>query len=190
MEIVNHTEVSTAEASASYAKECAAHVTRDERGLLLVGLFKLSKAIFFTAVGAGALHLVHRNVGDLAVRIVEILHRDPDGRFASMLMDKADLIGGHQLRQGALLSFLYAGLCVIEGTGLVLKKGWAEYFTVILTAGAMPIETYEIWQRFEWYKVGLLAVNVLVLLYLLWVLKRKREREEAGVVGSLAERVL
>ena len=30
------------------------------QGLLLVGLFKLSKAIFFTAVGAGALHLVHQ----------------------------------------------------------------------------------------------------------------------------------
>jgi uncharacterized membrane protein (DUF2068 family) len=111
------------------------------------------------------------------MRLVEILHRDPDGRFAAMLMDKADLIGGHQLRQGALLSFLYAGLCVVEGTGLMLHKGWAEYFTLILTAGAMPVETFELWERFEWYKVGLLAINVLVLAYLLWVLKRKRERE-------------
>jgi uncharacterized membrane protein (DUF2068 family) len=144
----------------------------------------MSKAIFFGAVGAGALDLVHRNIGDIAMRLVEILHRDPDGRFAAMLMDKADLIGGHQLRQGALLSFLYAGLCVIEGTGLMLKKGWAEYFTVILTAGAMPVETFELWEKFEWYKVGLLVINVVVLVYLLWVLKRKREREiVAGVVG-------
>ncbi len=151
-----------------------------DNGLLLVGLFKMSKAVFFTAVGAGALNLVHRNVGDLAMRIIEVLHRDPDGRFAKLLMDKADLIGGHQLRQGALLSFLYAGLCVVEGTGLMMKKGWAEYFTVILTAGAMPVETYELWQRFEWFKVGLLLINVAVLLYLLWVLKRKRVREAAA----------
>jgi uncharacterized membrane protein (DUF2068 family) len=148
-----------------------------DNGLLLVGLFKMSKAVFFTAVGAGALNLVHRNVGDLAMRIIEVLHRDPDGRFAKLLMDKADLIGGHQLRQGALLSFLYAALCIIEGTGLMLKKGWAEYFTVVLTAGAMPVETYELWERFEWFKVGLLLINVAVLLYLLWVLKQKRVRE-------------
>jgi uncharacterized membrane protein (DUF2068 family) len=184
MEMVKTSGVHADRTEASAAELRAEVGRKDERGLLFVGLFKMSKAIFFGAVGAGALDLVHRNIGDIAMRLVEILHRDPDGRFAAMLMDKADLIGGHQLRQGALLSFLYAGLCVIEGTGLMLKKGWAEYFTVILTAGAMPVETFELWEKFEWYKVGLLVINVVVLVYLLWVLKRKREREiVAGVVG-------
>ncbi len=181
MEIANQTGVSTAEsaqpspAPTQHPQVPASSSEEHDSGLLLVGLFKLSKAVFFGAVGAGALQLVHRNIGDLAMRIIEILHRDPDGRFAAMLMDKADLIGGHQLRQGALLSFLYAALCVVEGTGLMLKKGWAEYFTVVLTAGAMPVESYELWEKFEWYKVALLLVNIAVLLYLLWVLKRKRQ---------------
>jgi uncharacterized membrane protein (DUF2068 family) len=182
MEMLNKSGVRAAE-GAEGAVPLVVHAGSSEReessdnGLLLVGLFKMSKAVFFTAVGAGALNLVHRNVGDLAMRIIEVLHRDPDGRFAKLLMDKADLIGGHQLRQGALLSFLYAALCIVEGTGLMLKKGWAEYFTVVLTAGAMPVETYELWERFEWFKVGLLLINVAVLLYLLWVLKQKRVRE-------------
>jgi len=181
--MLNQTGVNAAEPHAAAtdgsAPQQESQQKKDERGLLLVGLFKLSKAVFFGAVGAGALNLIHKNVGELAMRIIEVLHRDPDGRFAAMLMDKADLIGGHQLRQGALLSFLYAGLCVVEGTGLMLKKGWAEYFTVVLTAGAMPVETYELWQKFDWFRVGLLLINVVVLLYLLWVLKRKRGREAA-----------
>jgi len=177
MEMLKQTGVSAAEPAIAAMQAPALQQKKDERGLLLVGLFKLSKAVFFGAVGAGALNLIHKNVGELAMQIIEVLHRDPDGRFAAMLMDKADLIGGHQLRQGALLSFLYAGLCVVEGTGLMLKKGWAEYFTVVLTAGAMPVETYELWQKFEWFKVGLLLINVVVLVYLLWVLKRKRVRE-------------
>jgi uncharacterized membrane protein (DUF2068 family) len=180
MEMLNPTGVRAVGATATAAELRAEVERKDERGLLFVGLFKMSKAVFFGAVGAGALDLVHRNIGDIAMRLVEILHRDPDGRFAAMLMDKADLIGGHQLRQGALLSFLYAGLCVVEGTGLMLRKGWAEYFTVVLTAGAMPVETFELWEKFEWYKVGLLGINVIVLAYLLWVLKRKRDREAAA----------
>lgn len=149
-------------------------------GLLLVGLFKLTKAIFFSLVGAGALKLIHKNIGSEVLRLVDWLHIDSEGRLASFLMDKADLIGHHQLRQGALFAFLYAGLCLIEGTGLVKRKVWAEYFTVSLTAAALPWEGYELVARFESYKVVLLLVNLAVLLYLLLVLKHKREKDAAA----------
>jgi len=145
------------------------------RGLLLVGLYKLSKAIFFTALGAGALNLVHRNLGDLVLHLVDALRLDPMNKFVSMALDRADLIGGHQLRQASMASFGYAGLCLIEGTGLVMRKVWAEYFTVVLTAAAMPWESYEMLERYTVFKLGLLLLNFAVLLYLLWVLKRKKQ---------------
>ncbi len=145
----------------------------DQRGLFLVGLFKLSKAIFFTSIGAGALHLVHRNLGALVVHLIDSLPIDPEGRVVSMIMDKADLIDAHDLRRIGAGAFIYAILCLIEGTGLVLRKTWAEYFTVILTALGLPVETFEILRRFTWFKVSALAMNLLILLYLLWVLKKR-----------------
>jgi len=69
-------------------------------------------------------------------------------------------------------------LCMIEGVGLIRHKVWAEYFTVTLTTAALPWELYELVHRFEWYKVGLILANVAVVLYLLWVLKKKRESEK------------
>jgi uncharacterized membrane protein (DUF2068 family) len=151
--------------------------TAHGRGLLLVGLFKYSKAVFFAAVGAGALHLMHKNVDDVLMHIVDALRIDPESRFVGMLMDRVDLINVHQLRRAGTLSILYAAVCVVEGTGLVLEKGWAEYFTVILTAMGLPWESYELMERFSFYKVGLLVLNLAVLLYLLWVLKHKKEEE-------------
>lgn len=145
----------------------------DQRGLFLVGLFKLTKAIFFTSVGAGALHLVHRNLGDLVMRLIDSLPIDPEGRLVSLIMDKADLIDAHDLRRIGAGAFIYAILCLVEGTGLVLRKTWAEYFTVVLTALGLPVELFEILHRFTWFKVGAIAVNLLILLYLLWVLKRR-----------------
>jgi uncharacterized membrane protein (DUF2068 family) len=155
-----------------------------ERGLLLVGLFKLSKAIFFTAVGAGALHLVHRDVGDVLLHIVDALRLDGESHFVRLLMDKAQLVDPHKLREAGTLSFLYAAVCVVEGTGLVLEKRWAEYFTVILTAMGLPWESYELMERFSPYKVGLLVINLVVLLYLLWILKKKHAEEDGKDAGE------
>jgi uncharacterized membrane protein (DUF2068 family) len=144
------------------------------RGLLLVGLFKLSKAIFFTAMGAGAMHLVHKNVSDVLLHILDTLRIDQEHRFVEFLLAKAGLVTSHQLRQAGTLSFLYAAVCVVEGTGLVLRKRWAEFFTVFLTTIGLPWECYELWHKFSPYKVGLLVINLLVLGYLLWVLRQKR----------------
>lgn len=149
------------------------HPSVDQRGLFLVGLFKLSKALFFMSVGAGALHLVHRNLGDFVMRLIDSLPIDPEGRVVSLIMDKADLIDAHDLRRIGIGAFIYAVVCLVEGTGLLLRKTWAEYFTVVLTAMGLPVELFEILRRFTWFKVGAIAVNLLILLYLLWVLKRK-----------------
>jgi uncharacterized membrane protein (DUF2068 family) len=144
------------------------------RGLLLVGVFKLSKAIFFTAVGAGVLHLVHKDLGTVLMEVVDALRLDPENRFVGMLFDKAYMVNVHQLRRAGTLSILYAGVCIVEGTGLVMEKRWAEFLTVILTAMGLPWESYELLERFSMYKVGLLAINLAVLLYLVWVLKKKK----------------
>jgi uncharacterized membrane protein (DUF2068 family) len=155
-----------------------------ERGLLLVGLFKLSKAIFFTAVGAGALDLVNKDIGSVVLRIIDALRIDPENRFVGILMEHVGLIDPHELRKAGILSFLYAVVCVVEGTGLMLEKRWAEYFTVILTASALPWEGFELAEKFSPYKVALLGVNLGVLLYLLWILKKRRAEEDGTDAGE------
>jgi uncharacterized membrane protein (DUF2068 family) len=149
----------------------------DARGLFLVGVYKMVKVAFFSFLGFGALHLIHKNIGDEVLRLTEMLRLGPESHVVSFLMDKADLIGHHQLREASIFAFGYAGLCLIEGTGLLLRRVWAEYFTVILTLMGLPLESYELLQRFNWFKVGALVVNLVVLLYLVTVLKRKRARD-------------
>jgi uncharacterized membrane protein (DUF2068 family) len=154
--------------------------SKNARGLLLVGLFKLSKAIFFGALALGAMHLVHRNIGDLVLRATEMLRLDPEGHFVSLLLDKADLIDSHHLRQAGMLSLGYASCCLVEGVGLIMCQVWAEYFTVVLTVAALPYEIYEIVHQYTHFKLGLLGLNLAVLVYLLWLLRRKRQDDAVG----------
>jgi uncharacterized membrane protein (DUF2068 family) len=143
-------------------------------GLLMIGLFKLVEAAFFFLVGVGALHFIHRDLGDAALRLVVRLRMDPEGRVVGFLLDHMDAITAHRLREIGIATFFYAGLRVTEGLGLVLEKAWAEYLTIALTISFLPWEMYEIVRRPDWIRVGLFVVNLAVLAYLLWWLRRKR----------------
>ena len=142
-------------------------------GLLAIGIFKLGKALFFFCIGMGALHLLHKDLGDEALRLVTALRFDPEGRFTALLMDKVDLIDPHQLREIGLATILYSGLALTEGVGLLLEKTWAEYLTLFLTISFLPWELFELARRPTWFRFGLFLINLAVLWYLVWLLERK-----------------
>lgn len=143
------------------------------RGLLLIGLFKLSKAIVSVALGVGALKLLHHDIASVVLHVTDVLKIDPENRLVGVLMTKADYIGAPQLKHFSALTFTYAGLCLIEGTGLMLEKRWAEYFTLTLTILALPWECFELYKEFTIPRISLLVVNLLVLAYLIWLLRRE-----------------
>jgi uncharacterized membrane protein (DUF2068 family) len=62
---------------------------------------------------------------------------------------------------------------LVEGVGLLLRKPWAEIMTVIVTTSFIPLEVYELVERFSGAKVLVIVVNVLVVLYLLRRLRRE-----------------
>jgi uncharacterized membrane protein (DUF2068 family) len=149
-------------------------VRHHDKGLLTIGLFKLAEAVFFFLVGVGAFHFIHRDLGDAATRFAERLRFHMDGLLVSWVLDHLDNITAHRLKEIGFATFFYAGLRVTEGVGLVMEKVWAEYLTVGVTASFLPWEMYEIARRLDWLRVGLLVVNLVVLAYLLWWLRRNR----------------
>ena len=159
---------------------CARVSRHGEQGLLYVGLFKLSKSIGCILIGAMCLHLIHHDLGTAAMKMIEWLGMDPNGRIASMFLDRADLVSGHDLRITGALSFAGAVVYAVEGTGLILHKVWAEYFTVVLTTLGLPWEIYEMIKHFTVWKLGLFVANLLVLVYLVWLLRRKRNNQHTA----------
>lgn len=168
---------SLGEATSTDCKAASGTRERCETGLLYIGIFKISKSLGCILIGAMCLHLIHRDLGTVAMKSVEWLGIAPDGRFASTLLDRADLVSGHDLRITGLLSFAGGLVYAIEGTGLMLRKVWAEYITVVLTTLGLPWEIFEMAKRFTMWKASIFFANVLVLAYLIWLLRRKRMRE-------------
>jgi uncharacterized membrane protein (DUF2068 family) len=163
--------------AASIEKAGAGHgcaVRHHDAGLLAIGLLKICEAVFFFLVGVGVVHFIHRDLGDAALQLARRLRVDPDGRLISWMLDRLDSVTALRLKQIGVVTFLYAGLRMTEGVGLVLEQVWAEYLTVGVTLSFLPWEIYEIMRRPDWMRVCLLLVNLIVLAYLVWWMERHR----------------
>ena len=143
-------------------------------GILLIGLFKLFKGALLFAVGIGALKLLHKNIADVVAHWTDVLRVDPDSRFIHPLLAKVLPLTPKQLKELSAGTFFYAGLLSIEGIGLLMRKHWAEYFTVITTAALIPLEIYELVRHFTAAKVAVLVINVAIVVYLIMRLRNRR----------------
>jgi uncharacterized membrane protein (DUF2068 family) len=144
------------------------------RGLLLIAAFKLFKGIALIAVGIGALRLLHRDVAGMVDHWVNAFRVDPHNRYIIWLLGKLSNVNDRKLEELSIGTFFYAAVFLTEGTGLALKKRWAEYFTIITTGSFLPLEIYEIVRHATTAKAVALVINIAVLVYLIWELRRYR----------------
>jgi uncharacterized membrane protein (DUF2068 family) len=149
------------------------------RWLIIIGVLKLLKAVLFVAMGFGVIRLLHKDIADILSQFVTALRFDPENRFVNLLLEKSALLNPHRLKEISIGIFLYAALDVIEGTGLVLEKVWAEYFTLVLTGSFLPWEFYEIIRHVTVLKVIITILNLAVFVYLAIVVNEKvRARQQ------------
>lgn len=139
---------------------------KSPKTFLAIALFKLLKGALLLVVGIGALRLLHKDVAETVMRWVDILRVDPDNRFIHGMLISVLRVSPKQLVETSIGTFIYAGLLLTEGIGLLLRKRWAEYFTIITTSGLIPLEIYELHRHFTPAKIGVLIVNVGIVVYL------------------------
>lgn len=142
--------------------------------LFLIALFKLVKGVALAAVGIGLLHLLHRDLQQTVTHWIDVLRVDPDSRFIHRILSRVLGVSPRQLRELSVGTFLYAGLFLTEGVGLLLRKRWAEYFTIISTGSLIPLELYELVERFSAVKLGVTIVNAAIVAYLIVQVRRTR----------------
>ena len=146
------------------------------KGLRIIAVFKLVKGLLLVGVGIGALRLLHRDVSELAANWIAQIRVDPDNRLIHALVAKLGVMNDRKLEELSIGSFFYAALLLTEGTGLWLKKRWAEYFTIIVTCSLIPLELYEIAKRVTITRIVVLVVNAVIVWYLFVQLRKRGHR--------------
>jgi uncharacterized membrane protein (DUF2068 family) len=147
---------------------------KKSRGLMVIAVYKFVKAAALLALGLGALHFVHRDVAKEIAWWIDLFRIDPHNRYLLWVLEKVSNVDERRLHELSIGTFFYSALFLCEGIGLALGKRWAEYMTIVTTASLMPVEVYEIYLRPTPARVVLLVVNIAVVAYLIWELRRSR----------------
>jgi uncharacterized membrane protein (DUF2068 family) len=143
--------------------------------LRIIALFKLAKAFLFFCAGVGLLHYLNKDVETRLHHLMDSLHVDSNNHILKWCLKQAGLLTKDKLAALSAIAFFYSALFATEGAGLYLRKRWAEYFVIIVTASLLPLEGYEIWHKVTWAKMMLTTGNLIILGYLIYVIRRNRK---------------
>jgi len=157
-----------------------------KRTLVWIGGFKLVKGLLLVIVATGILSFVHKDAEAIVEHWVTELRFDPDNGRITSILQAIGLVTDKQLKELSGLTYIYAAMFLTEGIGLLRRKRWAEYFTAIVTGSLIPFEIHETMKRFTWLRVLLLLVNVGIVCYLVWLIRKDRpgKRRGGGEAGS------
>ena len=155
-----------------------------DRGLLAIGIFKLLQGLLLIAFAFGFLRFVHRDVQEIVADWLEAMHFDLEKQYIADFLTSLGDITDTQIRALSGVAFLYSGVFLTEGIGLLRKKRWAEYLTVVATALLIPVELYEVLRHFGPVKFAVLVLNVAIVWFLIRLLRR-----EPAVPNALGQEV-
>jgi len=146
-----------------------------DRGLKWIGGIKLLQAAVLLIVATGILSNLHSDLQATVTRWAHRLHFDQDNHYFSLLLEKLGLVTQQQLQQLTWLTFIYSAVFLAEGIGLMMKKRWAEYLTIVVTGSLIPLEISETLRHFGPIKAALLVFNVGIVWYLIRLLRKQKK---------------
>jgi uncharacterized membrane protein (DUF2068 family) len=138
---------------------------KSDWAIVAIGLFKLVKSVSLLVLGIALVHWRHEDLGKVAAGWLK------DAWLARPHVDamvvKLSLMRKETIDEFAIGSFVYSALLSIEGVGLCLRKRWAEFLTVGITASLLPFEFYELHRRVTVSGIVVTVVNLAILVYLI-----------------------
>ncbi|NTV02025.1 MAG: DUF2127 domain-containing protein [Chlorobiaceae bacterium] len=143
-------------------------------GLRAIAMLETAKGLLVVAILLSLLALFH---GGAAVTPGQLVGQLPSGlaaHFPKVFAFIASGITAGQFHLLAMLAALYSAMRFIEAYGLWYARTWAEWFALVSCSVYLPIEFYELAKGFSWIKVGFLSLNLVIVLYVAYVLIKKR----------------
>jgi uncharacterized membrane protein (DUF2068 family) len=152
-------------------------------GLRGVALFEAAKGLLAILAAIWVMTLRHKDMKEVADHLLlelhRVLHINPDWHILRSALRAIGGITPRGLSVIALLVLAYAAIRFVEAAGLWLEKEWAEWFALVSGALYTPWLTYELIRHPTGFKVFALLFNLIVVLYMVWLLRDSHKRRKA-----------
>jgi len=145
------------------------HDPQHIKGLRTVATVELAKGLIVLAAGVGVLSMRHKNIWGVAESLLEFLHVNPYHHYVGFFIDLVSRVSDVRLWKVALVASIYVVLRFIEAYGLWYALPWAEWMAAITGGIYVPFEVNDLIRRPTWFRLAVLVVNLLIVLYMLYL---------------------
>ena len=147
-------------------------------GLRVIALFKFAKVLLLSATGYGAHKLLDANIIERLYTWSSTLSDDRlERKLIERALDWVEDLGAKRIQIFVAVAVAYTAVALVEGIGLWMRRTWAEWLTVIFTASLIPFELWDLIKRPPGHRLPIVAtlfVNILIVAYLVWFIRRQR----------------
>jgi uncharacterized membrane protein (DUF2068 family) len=148
-------------------------------GLRTVAVFEAVKGLAVLAL-AIAVVAVHNRIEDFAEELLYHLHIDFDHRWARALITGASRLSDMRIWTVLTIACSYATVRFVEAWGLWQRRVWAEWFALLSGTLYLPLEILKVAERASWERMAVLAINLVIVLYMLEIRIREARSRENG----------
>ncbi|HYB23491.1 MAG TPA: DUF2127 domain-containing protein, partial [Solirubrobacteraceae bacterium] len=146
---------------------------RRDRLLPWIAAERAFRAVVLLAVGIVLVTHPHADWAHEIARLAQRLGLDPKDNWIQRLIHKLRKIHAHEDVVFGVAALAYGALEGAEAYGLFRRRVWGEWLTVLATSVLFIPEVWELTKSLSLLKFGALAVNALVVAYLVWRLRRR-----------------
>lgn len=150
---------------------------RRRRVIRLIAAERFLRGLLILAAGGYLLTHLGTDFGRIANHLARRLELDPHRPFIRHIIDRLHRLHARTIVITGIAALGYGVLELVEGVGLWLDQLWAEYLTVIATSLLVPFELYELVHKPSLLKAGGIVVNIAIVAYLVYALRKRLEQE-------------
>ncbi len=154
----------------------------ENRPLRWIAGYTLGKGILFLILAFSVLGFLHKDIDAIVANWIDAAGGSLENDNVAALLARLDVVTDGQLKALSAVTFVLGTVFVTEGVGLFFKKRWAEYLTVVVTASFIPLEIFESFRHFGPLKLVLLAINSLMVWYLVRTLRREQAPHDLRIM--------
>jgi uncharacterized membrane protein (DUF2068 family) len=145
-----------------------------DQAVRFIAYVEAAKGILVLLTASGLLSLLHKDIYDLAARLIEHTHLNPASKYPQIFLDAASKLGDSRLLGLAAGAALYSVVRLAEAYGLFFERAWAEVLAALSGAIYVPFEIVGLLRRPSWHGAVLLALNLAVVALMVRAMLRRR----------------
>lgn len=156
------------------------HDSEHIKGVRTVATVEFTKGLIVVLAGLGIFSIRHKDIWGVAESFLEFFHVNPYHHYVGVFIDLISRISDIRLWKIAVVASVYAVLRFIEAYGLWYAMPWAEWLAFVSGAIYIPFEVADLIHRPTWIRLAIVAVNGLVVMYMLHLRVQAIERKRTS----------